>query len=70
MEDSKNLEQTVGRIAEKYAKLVENRIDSDQVMTGTELSEFNEEIRALGHLIATLERFSRMEDLSDCDPYS
>ncbi len=60
MEDDKELKQTVGRIAGKYAALVEKRIDGVQVLTGTDLKDIYDGIQMLGHITATLERFNRI----------
>ena len=54
------LKETVERVAEKYASLVEKRIDRTEDLTGTDLHDIYEGIQMLGHVVATLERFSRM----------
>lgn len=60
----------VERIAVKYAKKVESRIDnSTEALSGAELSEIYEGVHLLGNLAATLERFRRTEDWTDsCTP--
>lgn len=60
MKQSK-LKETVEQISEKYAVLVEKRIDKADELTGTDLRDIYESIQMLGHIVATLERFSRME---------
>lgn len=54
------LKEKVEKIAVKYADLVEKRIDSAEELTGTELRDIYDGIQMLGHITATLERFSRM----------
>lgn len=70
MEQSK-LRSTVERVAEKYANLVEKRIDNAEDLTGTDLHDIYEGIQMLGHIVATLERFSRMKGNIDpaAEPY-
>ncbi len=56
--------ETVERIAVKYAKAVEKRIDSVQGgLTGTDLRDVYDGIQMLGHIVATLERASRMDSI-------
>lgn len=51
----------VKNVAVKYAKLVEERIDSiENGLTGTDLREIYDGIQMLGHITATLERVSRI----------
>lgn len=64
---NKELKETTERIAEKYAKLVEERIDSTEELTGKDLRDIYEGIQMLGHIMATLERFSRMENVINLD---
>ena len=60
--EKENLGVIVERIATKYAKLVENRIDAIQGdLTGIDLSDTYDGIQRLGHIVATMERFGRME---------
>ena len=59
--NQEKLKETVENIAKKYAALVEKRIDKTQELAGTDLHEIYEGIQMLGHIVATLERFSRME---------
>lgn len=54
------LKQTVESVAEKYAALVEKRIDETNDLTGTDLRDIYDGIQMLSHIVATLERFSRM----------
>lgn len=54
------LKQTVESVAEKYAALVEKRIDETNELTGTDLRDIYDGIQMLSHIVATLERFSRM----------
>lgn len=54
------LKQTVESVAEKYAALVEKRIDETNELTGTDLHDIYDGIQMLSHIVATLERFSRM----------
>ncbi|EOS40588.1 hypothetical protein C808_00643 [Lachnospiraceae bacterium M18-1] len=56
------LKEKVKNIAMKYADLVEKRIDSAEELTGTDMSDIYNSIQMLGHITATLERFSRMEN--------
>jgi len=65
MERNNELKQTVERIAEKYAALVEKRIDNVQILTGTDLRDIYDGIQMLGHITATLERFSLMKSKLD-----
>ena len=59
------LRENIERIACKYATLVEERIDKTQNgLTGTDLREIYDAIQMLGHIIATLERFSRMKNVT------
>ncbi|MCI9597881.1 MAG: hypothetical protein HFE75_11430 [Firmicutes bacterium] len=52
----------VERVAVKYAKLVEKRIDSvNGELTGTELRDVYDGVQMLGNVTATLERLSRTE---------
>lgn len=67
---SPKLRETVERVAEKYAGLVENRIDSAKELTGQDLHDIYEGIQMLGHIVATLERFSRMDKTDQtAEPY-
>lgn len=66
MEQSE-VRKTVERIAEKYADLVEQRIESTEELTGTDLRDIYDGIQMLGHIVATLERFSRMRNATE--PY-
>lgn len=51
----------VRRIAVKYAKLVEERIDAVQNgLTGEDLRDAYDGIQMLGNITATMERFSRI----------
>lgn len=60
--EKENLGVIVERIAAKYAKLVENRIDTVKgELTGIDLRDTYDGIQMLGHIVATMERFSRME---------
>ncbi|RKJ01962.1 hypothetical protein D7X87_18675 [bacterium D16-54] len=60
--EKENLGVIVERIATKYAKLVENRIDAIQGdLTGIDLRDTYDGIQMLGHIVATMERFGRME---------
>lgn len=71
MQNTDKLEKTVKNVAEKYAELVEKRIDSTKELTGTDLHDIYEGIQMLGHIVATLERFSRMKNEigSVAEPY-
>lgn len=52
---------TVQRIAVKYAKMVEKRIDNTQTgLRGTDLREIYDGIQMLGNITATLERLSHI----------
>lgn len=62
---NKELKETTERIAEKYARLVEERIDKIEELTGKDLRDIYEGIQMLGHITATLERFSRMENATN-----
>lgn len=55
------LKNTVEQVAKKYANLVEKRIDGANELTGVDLHDIYEGIQMLGHIVATLERFSRMD---------
>jgi len=71
MSNIEKLENIVKNVAEKYAALVEKRIDNTQELTGTDLHDIYEGIQMLGHIVATLERFSRMKCDTDstAEPY-
>lgn len=61
METRKQLTELTESIAVKYAKLLEDRIDhADNGLTGTDLRDIYDGIQMLGHISATLERFSRI----------
>ena len=63
--ENENIGEIIERIACKYAILVEARIDNTQNgLTGTDLREIYDGIQMLGHITATLERFSRMKNLT------
>lgn len=55
------LKEKAVQIAGKYFDLVEKRIDSAEELTGSDLRDIYEGIQMMGHITATLERFSRME---------
>lgn len=59
------LEQGIVRISKKYMALVERRIDGADELTGENLRDIYDGIQMLGHIVATMERFSRMEQ---CEP--
>ncbi len=59
MEENKELEQALRRIAEKSAALVEGRIDDTMELTGTALKDIYDGVHILGHVVATLERLNR-----------
>ena len=58
MINNKEFRETVERIAVKYAKEVEKRIDR---MGNNSLKNLYDEIQLLGNMAATLERLSRTE---------
>lgn len=52
--------EMVRRIAIKYAKLVEGRIDAVETsLTGTDLRDIYDAIQMLGHITATMDRLNR-----------
>lgn len=59
-----NFQEKVARIAEKYADLVEKRIDGTGSLAGQDLRDVYDSIQMLGHITATLERFSKMRDIN------
>lgn len=59
-----NLQEKVVRIADKYADLVEQRIDGAESLTGQDLRDVYDSIQMLGHITATLERFNKMKDIN------
>ena len=60
----KELIETTESIAAKYANMVEDRIDDvKNGLTGVDLKDVYECIQILGHIVATLERLSRMKNL-------
>ncbi|WP_024346545.1 hypothetical protein [Lacrimispora indolis] len=59
----KTLESKVKTIAEKYADLVEKRLNSalkESDVESSAMCEINDGIRMLNHVAATLERISRL----------
>ena len=58
------LKEKAKQIAGKYFDLVEKRIDNAEGLTGSDLRDIYDGIQMMGHITATLERFSRMEDSS------
>lgn len=59
------------QIAGKYFALMEKRIDSAEGLTGSDLRDIYDGIQMMGHITATLERFSRMEVSSPtAEPYT
>ena len=64
------LEVKAAKIAGKYFDLVEKRIDSADELTGNALREIYEGIQMMGHITATLERFSRIGGIDlEAEPY-
>ena len=61
-EGMKTLKSQVESIAQKYADLVEKRIDGTNELTGDNLNDIYSGIQMLGHIVMTLERFSRIEN--------
>lgn len=61
-ETNKNLENKVRSIAEKYADLVEKRIDEAESLTGNDMTEIYTCIQMLDHIVMALERFSRISE--------
>ncbi len=61
MKKVNELEVKVAQIAGKYFDLVEKRIDSAEELTGNNVREIYDSIQMMGHITATLERFSRMK---------
>lgn len=61
-EGMKTLKSQVESIAQKYAELVEKRIDGTNELTGDNLNDIYSGIQMLGHIVMTLERFSRIEN--------
>ena len=54
--------EIVDRIAVKYAKLVENRIDrAKNGLTGMDLREVYDGVQMLGNITATVERLNRID---------
>lgn len=64
-EGMKKLKKKVESIAEKYADLVEKRIDNTEELTGENLKDIYSGIQMLGHIAMTFERLSRMENGND-----
>lgn len=57
--------ETVARIAAKYAKLVEDRIDSvKNGLTGEDLHDVYDGIQMLGHITATMEKSRRISNMN------
>ena len=61
-EGMKTLKSQVESIAQKYSDLVEKRIDGTNELTGDNLNDIYSGIQMLGHIVMTLERFSRIEN--------
>lgn len=60
--ENENFKETVERIASKYVKLVEERIDNTQNgLSGQDLRDIYDGIQLLGNIMSTLERLSRMK---------
>ncbi len=59
--DLANFQKRVVCIAEKYADLVEKRIDTIKSLNGLEVRDVYESIQILEQITATLERFKRMD---------
>ena len=63
IKENEKLYETVERIAEKYAKLVDERIDNvHDGLTGTDLRDVYDGIQMLGHVITTLKKIQPYED--------
>lgn len=61
--ENEELYKTVERIAEKYAKLVEERIDNvHDGLTGTDLRDVYDGIQMLGHVTTTLKKIQPHEN--------
>lgn len=63
--DLANFQRKVVCIAEKYADLVEKRIDAVESLKGLEVRDVYDSIQMLGHITATMERFKRMNDINE-----
>lgn len=57
---NENILVKVTVIAEKYAGLVEKRIDDTEELSGQELRDIYDSIQTLGHIAATLERLNHI----------
>lgn len=65
-----NLQSKVETIAEKYADLVDNRIQAaidEKEVDSTALTEINDGIRILNHAASTLERIARLQRGDDAN---
>ena len=72
MECKNRLKKTINNIAENYAMLVEERIDTTEKLTGKDLKDIHNGVQTLGSIIEIVEKCSHIERdyfCNYCDNY-